>query len=141
MPANRGPNLPQIDPDARAASSQQRACCATCAGELRFTTDALGFTIEHCDGCRSSRRIVAQRATRETTRKRGEVTALVLAVVPRSPDDALPLDAITALAGIAKNRVSAVLCLQKEKGVVRTVRSARAKTRGRPVVWRYWRAA
>lgn len=153
MPANRGPNLPRVLVDDMPTRSTERAQCPRGCGDLRFSTDPLGFTIERCDRCGHRLRIVASRVSRaprvgaevltsDAPAPRGALTAHLLALLPDSKDAAIGLrELVQRSGGIETNRISGMLCHLKRRGKVGAVRGVRITASGKSTVWRYYRRA
>lgn len=153
MPANRGPNLPRVLTDELPTRSTERAQCPRGCGELRFSTDQLGFTVERCDVCGHRLKIVASRQGRAPRvapeiltdgrpAPRGALTAHLLALLPSSPDDAILLRDLVAMSGgLAPNRVTGMLTHLKRRGKVGVVPGVRVTPSGRCTVNKYYRRA
>lgn len=151
MPTNRLAQMPRVLVEDLPTKSSQTVTCPRCPATLRFGTDALGYTVERCDGCRYSRRLVAVVATAELRQRiehpgvelqpRGALKERVLALVPTAREAALSSSELADLAGLERHRITSTLSDLKKDGLVYTAPATQQKRRGRPIAWLYWRAA
>ena len=74
-----------------------------------------------------------------TRAPRGEFTARLSALLPDTPEAALPLRVLVARSGLPLNKVSAMLAHWKRRDKVGVVAGIRVTPSGRTKVWHYFR--